>query len=448
MNQTYMKEKPVLPLLLSMAIPMILSMLVNSLYNIIDGIFVAKINEDALTALSLVFPVQNLVSSIGVGFGVGVNAVIAISLGANRQQDADRAASQGLFCGAIHGALFTLFGILCMPAFLNLFTDSPSVLGYGLRYSRIVLAFSVIVTLEITFEKIFQAVGQMMVSMLSLLTGCIVNIILDPLLIFGIGTFPRMGMAGAAWATNIGQLSTLIIYLSVWAIRSPNLKLSPSLMRPTASICRQLYLTGIPATLNMALPSLLVSALNSLFAAYSQTYVLVLGIYYKLQTFLYLPANGAIQGMRPLLGFNAGAREYQRVRKIYKTTAIIILLVMTLGMVLSMTIPEALLRMFTENPETILAGVPALRTICFGFVISSLSIVSAGALEALGKGPQSLIISALRYVLFSIPIAFLLTKTLGIHTVWNTFWITETAAALIAFFIYRKTLRDVEQANP
>ena len=316
MEQTYMKEKPIFPLLLSMAVPMILSMLVNSLYNIIDSIFVAKISEDAMTALSLVYPVQNLISSIGVGFGIGVNAVIAMSLGAKKQEDADAAAAQGLFLSVIHGALYTIFGILVMPAFLKMFTDSSEIVDLGLRYSRIVLSFSIIITMEITFEKIFQSVGRMVVSMISMLSGCIINIVLDPILIFGMGIFPTMGIRGAAWATNIGQLATLIIYLIVWLVRPLNIKLSIRNIKPTKEICPQLYMIGIPATLNMGLPSLLVSALNAILASFSQSYILViLGIYYKLQTFLYLPANGIIQGMRPLLSYNYGAREFERVKK-------------------------------------------------------------------------------------------------------------------------------------
>ncbi|MCI8992456.1 MAG: MATE family efflux transporter [Eubacterium sp.] len=444
MNPNYMKEKPVLPLFVSAAIPMVLSMLVNSLYNIIDSIFVAKISEEAMTALSLVFPVQNLVTSIGVGFGVGVNAVIAMSLGAGKQKDADVAASQGILFSIVHGVLLTVFGILAMPSFLGIFTESETVFHFGVRYAVIVLSFSVIVTVEITFEKIFQSIGRMLVSTFCLLTGCVVNIVLDPLLIFGIGPFPEMGIEGAAWATNIGQLSTLVIYLTVWAVKRPNLKLSLKLMKPTRQIAGSLYLTGIPATLNMALPSLLISALNSILAAYTQTYVLVLGIYYKLQTFLYLPANGAIQGMRPLLSYNAGAKEYLRVRKIYKVTALTIVCVMAAGMVLSLCIPDSLLGMFTENPVTVQTGIPALRIICFGFVVSSLSVVSAGALEALGKGPKSLVISALRYVIFIIPAAFLLSRFLGPDAVWHAFWMTETGAAAIAFALYRGTVGKME----
>lgn len=438
MEQTYMKEKPIFPLLLSMAVPMMLSMLVNSLYNIIDSIFVAKISEDAMTALSLVYPVQNLISSIGVGFGIGVNAVIAMSLGAKNQTQADAAAAQGLFLSVIHGLLYTVFGILAMPAFLGMFTDSQPIIDLGLRYSRIVLSFSVIITAEITFEKLFQSVGRMVTTMISMSLGCITNIILDPLLIFGIGIFPAMGIKGAAWATNIGQLTTLVFYLTAWAIRPLNIRLSFCHIRPTKEICKQLYITGIPATLNMGLPSLLVSALNAILASFSQSYILVLGIYYKLQTFLYLPANGVVQGMRPLLSYNYGAREFERVRKIYKTALSLILLIMALGMILCQTIPARLIGLFTENPSTIQLGIPALRIICLGFVVSSFSITSAGALEALGEGPKSLVITSLRYCILIIPAAFLLSRVFKATGVWCAFCIAEAVTAFLAYRIYKK----------
>lgn len=448
-----MKEKPILPLLLSMAVPMMLSMLVNSLYNIIDSIFVAKISEDAMTALSLVYPMQNLINSIGVGFGIGVNAVIAMSLGSKKQEQANAAATQGLFLNVIHGLLYTVFGILAMPAFLQMFTNSRSVIDLGLRYSTIVLAFSTIITAEITFEKIFQSVGRMVVSMLSMLSGCIINIILDPILIFGLGIFPAMGIEGAAWATNIGQLTTLAIYLIVWLIRPLNLKLSFRHIRPTKEICSQLYIIGIPATLNMGLPSLLVSALNAILASFSQSYILVLGIYYKLQTFLYLPANGVVQGMRPLLSYNYGAREFERVRKIYRTALSLILLIMAFGMILCQIVPEQLIGLFTENTSTVQLGISALRIICLGFVVSSFSIASSGALEALGEGPKSLIITSLRYVILIIPAAFLLSRIFGAVGVWNAFWIAEAVTAFLAYRIYKKcigteTCKQQSSASP
>ena len=435
-----MKEKPVLPLLLSMAVPMMLSMLVNSLYNIIDSIFVSQISEDAMTALSLVYPVQNLINSIGVGFGIGVNAVIAMSLGAKKQDQADAAATQGLFLSVIHGLIYTIFGILAMPAFLQMFTDSQPVIDLGLRYSRIVLSFSIIITMEITFEKIFQSVGRMVTTMISMLSGCIINIVLDPLLIFGIGIFPALGIKGAAWATNIGQLTTLVFYLVSWLLHPLNLKLSFRHIRPTKTICSQLYIIGIPATLNMGLPSLLVSALNAILSAFSQSYILVLGIYYKLQTFLYLPANGIVQGMRPLLSYNYGAREFERVRKIYKTALSLIILIMAFGMILCQSIPAQLIGLFTDNPSTIQLGIPALRIICLGFVVSSFSITSAGSLEALGEGPKSLVITSLRYVILIIPAAFILSRIFEATGVWCAFCIAEAATAFLASLIYKRCI--------
>ena len=304
MDQTYMKEKPILPLLLSMALPMVISMFVNSLYNIIDSIFVAKISEDAMTALSLVYPVQNLINSIAVGFGVGINAVIAMFLGAGKAKEADKTATQGLFLNVIHGILLTIVGLMIMPSFLAMFTNDQTVIGMGLQYSTIALMFSTIIMASISFEKIFQAVGNMVITMIALMTGCIVNIVLDPLLIFGIGFFPKLGIQGAALATGIGQSSTLILYLIVYVLRPIHVKIRKDYLKLEAVCVKRLYAIGIPATLNMALPSFLVSALNAILASFSQTYVVVLGVYYKLQTFLYLTANGMIQGMRPIMSYN------------------------------------------------------------------------------------------------------------------------------------------------
>ena len=288
MDQTYMKEKPILPLLLSMALPMVISMFVNSLYNIIDSIFVAKISEDAMNALSLVYPVQNLINSVAVGFGVGINAVIAMCLGAGKAKEANKAATQGLFLNTIHGIIFTIVGLMIMPSFLAMFTKDQTVIRMGLQYSTIALMFSTIIMVSISFEKIFQAVGNMVITMIALMTGCIVNIVLDPLLIFGIGFFPKLGIQGAALATGIGQSSTLIIYLFVYLFRPIHVKIRKDCLKPEAACIKKLYAIGIPATLNMALPSFLVSALNAILASFSQTYVVVLGVYYKLQTFLYL----------------------------------------------------------------------------------------------------------------------------------------------------------------
>ena len=260
-DTSYMKEKPVLSLLLSMGIPMMLSMLINSLYNIVDGIFVARMSEDAMMAISLVYPVQNLLHSIAVGFGVGTNAVIAIFLGSRKGDAASSAASQGILLNLCHGLLFMVFGILFMRPFLNMFTSNETVIAYGMQYGIIVLCFSMIHTTELSFEKIFQSVGRMKTSMISLGSSCMINIILDPLL-FGIGPFPEKGIRGAALATGIGQTTGLCIYLLTSRIKPLNLQFKMQYFKPDKNICRRLYGIGIPATLNMALPSFLISAFS------------------------------------------------------------------------------------------------------------------------------------------------------------------------------------------
>lgn len=393
MDQMYMKEKPILPLLLSMALPMVISMFVNSLYNIIDSIFVAKISEDAMTALSLVYPVQNLINSIAVGFGVGINAVIAMFLGAGKAKEANKAATQGLFLNVIHGILLTIVGLMIMPSFLAMFTNDQTVIGMGLQYSTIILMFSTIIMASISFEKIFQAVGNMVITMIALMTGCIVNIVLDPLLIFGIGFFPKLGIQGAALATGIGQSSTLILYLIAYVLRPIHVKIRKDYLKLEA-VC------------------------------------------VKLQTFLYLTANGMIQGMRPIMSYNYGAKESARVRKIYLMTFEIVVGIMAVGMVICFVMPQTLMSMFTSNPETLTEGAIALHIICAGFIASSVSVVSAGAFEALGKGIQSFLISFLRYVVVIIPAAFVLSKTVGVHGVWHAFWIAEIITAVIAFILY------------
>lgn len=459
-----MKEKPILQLVLSMSLPMVISMTVNSLYNIVDSLFVARISENAMTALSLVFPVQNLVNSVAVGFAIGINAMIAFFLGAQEQKKADWTASAGVLLSILHGALMMAVCIFIMPDFLRMFTSDPDVINLGIRYSNIVFGFSIVITLACAFEKIFQSVGQMTVSMTSMLCGCITNIILDPILIFGLGPVPALGMEGAAIATVIGQVLTLVVYLVFYFVRpipvtiSLNCLFEPpeknssektasgetdfrkkdSKRKERLSMIRRIYAIGIPATLNMALPSLMISSLNSILAVYSQSYVVVLGAYNKLQTFLYLSSNGIVQGIRPLIGYNYGAGEWKRVKNIYNLSLSLIVGMMLAGTILCQLIPGQLIGLFSSSSETVQAGAAALRIISIGFVFSAVSVTSCGALEGLGKGLPSLMISLSRYVVIIIPAAFLLSRLLGVSGVWHAFWITELVSAVISFFVYRK----------
>ncbi len=438
MNETFMKEKPIFRLILSMSLPMVLSMLVNSLYNIVDSFFVAKISEDAMTALSLVYPVQNFINALGIGFGVGINAVIAFYLGAQDNVRANMAATQGLVLAAVHGIVMTVAGIAVMPAFLRMFTSSEAVVQMGIRYSNIAFVFALAIMLGLVFEKIFQAVGRMNVTMVGLTCGCLANIVLDPVLIFGLGPFPEMGIEGAALATGIGQVLSLVIYLVVYKTRPISVRIDRKHILPRRDMAARLYSIGIPATLNLALPSFLISALNAILASYSQVYVLVLGIYYKLQTFLYLPANGIIQGMRPLIGYNYGAGEHGRVKRIYDIVLCMSGVIMVAGTIICLAVPGPLMELFTHTEETVAAGETALRIISAGFIVSAVSVTSSGALEGLGKGLPSLVISLCRYIIVIIPVAFLLSRILGPAGVWNAFWVAEAVTAVVAFVVYKR----------
>lgn len=440
MNDTFMKERPVLPLLLSMALPNVISMLVNSLYNIVDSLFVAQISEDAMTALSLVFPIQNFANAIAIGFGIGINAMIALYLGAGDRQKAETAATHGMLFSLIHGVVITLVSIRIMPGFLHRFTGDEALITAGITYSTIIFLFATVNMASLAFEKIFQAVGRMKVTMVALVFGCVCNILLDPVLIFGLGPVPAMGIAGAALATGIGQLLSLCVYLFVYFRTQLPVRLRRSCLAPDPVLDGRLYAIGVPAILNLALPSLLVTFLNSLLAAFSQSYVVVLGIYYKLQTFLYLPANGIVQGMRPLMGYNYGAKEHGRVRKLYNLTLAMSAVIMALGTAGCLLFSRSLMGLFSSNPQTLDAGQTALRVISLGFVVSAVSTTSSGALEGLGKGVESLVISLFRYILFIMPLAWLLCRAMGPDGVWHAFWITEVLAALVAYPVYRRTV--------
>lgn len=448
MNQSFMKERAILPLVLSMSIPNVLSMLVNSLYNIVDSLFVAKISEDAMTALSLVYPLQNISLAIGVGFSIGMNAVIALFLGMKEERKASIAATTGLiFCG-VHGLILTAVCIGVMPHFLRMFSDNPVVLNMGMEYSVIVFLFCAPHQIYIGMEKVFQAVGRMKTCMFAMMAGCITNIILDPILIFGLGPIPAMGISGAAWATGIGQVVSMMIYVIVYIAVPLNIRIGRKYMKGTKETLGKVYAIGIPASLSMAFPSLLIAALNRILAAYSQVYIVVLGIYYKLQTFVYMPANGIIQGIRPLVGYNYGAKEYERVNKIYKTALALCAAMMCVGTILCFLVPGSLMGMFSENTETIQAGAAALSLIAIGFIPSAVSITSSGALEGLGMGIQSLVISLLRYVVIIIPTAFILSKCIGVTGVWHAFYITELVTACAAYLLYKRAFIAPDKRKP
>lgn len=441
MNQNYMKEKPVLSLVLSMSLPMVISMLVNALYNIVDSFYVAKISENAMTAVSLVYPIQNLISALAIGFGIGVNVVISIALGAGKKEKADQALCQGLLLSLVHGFACMFVCSFIMPKFLGMFTSDKEIMEYALEYANVVFIFSVSFSLAMVWEKVFQAVGRMKTSMIVLLSGCILNIVLDPMMIFGFGPIPAMGIKGAALATGLGQTLQFVIYAVEYLFNDIGLQMKRNLFFKSGNCVKEMYGTGIPATLNLALPSVLITALNGILATVSEQGILILGIYYKLQTFLYLTTNGFVQGMRPLVGYNYGAKEYKRVKKIIMDVLLLSSVVMVVGTLICVVNPQLLMGLYTTNQKTIELGSVALRIISAGFIISGISCTITGALEGLGKGLPSLMISLLRYIIIMIPSAFILTKIMGVNGVWMAFPVTEVISAILSFVIYKRFAR-------
>lgn len=437
-----MKEKKVMPLVLSMSYPMAISMAVNALYNIVDSFFVAKMSSSAMTALSLLFPVQNFVHAAAVGFGIGINAVVAFYMGAGKTDEADRAASSGTVLSILHGLVLMVVCIAVMPWFMSMFSSDAQTIEYGIAYTGVLFLFAPMDCTAMALEKIFQSTGRMKSTMFCLATGCIINIILDPLMIFGIGPFPEMGIKGAALATGIGQTLPVLIYFIMYGMDPLPVKFRLKYWKPKLYIMKKLYSVGNAAALNIALPSVQVSVLNGILASYSAGYVFVLGVYYKLQTFLYLSANGVVQGIRPLVGYNYGAGEHSRVKEIVRTSTVLVAAIMVAGTIVCQLMAGELMGIYTGDEQIIALGAPALRIISAGFIISSVSVVLSGALEGLSKGNASLVISLIRYIVFILPAALLLSRVFGAVGVWHAFWITEIVAAVISYFVYVRATRN------
>ena len=436
-DNSFMKRKPVFSLLISMSVPMMLSMLIQSLYNIVDSIYVSRLGTDALTAVSLAYPLQNAIVSVAVGIGVGISTAISIHLGAGDQEKADRSATLGIALTVFHCVLFVLAGIFITRPFLSLFTDDPAILEDACDYTYIVLCLSFGALLQIAFEKIFQSIGQMKITMYLLIVGCVINIVLDPILIFGLLGFPVLGVSGAAIATVIGQICAFLLYIAVYMRKSYAVHIRLKHLKFDRSIIRQIYGVGIPSSIMMLLPSVLISILNSILTALSDVYVAVLGVYFKLQTFIYMPANGIVQGMRPIIGYNYGAGENERVRSTIRYSLGCAAMLMLAGTLLSLLIPEQIFTLFDADAELMSAGVTALRIICIGFLVSSIAVIYSGTFEALGNGRNSLIISLLRQFAVTVPLAFLLSRVWGAAGVWAAFPAGEVIAAAAAYVLLK-----------
>lgn len=443
-KENIMGTKKVMPLLISMSVPPMISMLIQALYNIVDSMYVARVSEDALTAVSIAFPLQNLIIAVSCGFGIGLNSCVARALGAKDEREVTSAATHGFILSGFHWLLFVLMGIFVTGPFLQGFTNSPEIYEMSCQYTRIVLCFSIGSMYHLYAEKLFQATGSMVLPMIFQGVGAILNIILDPIFIFGWFGIPAMGVQGAAIATVASQIFAAVLSMVFFLKKCTAVRICLKGFRMEKTMIGKLYTVGIPSAIMMSLPSVLVAALNSVLAAFSATAIAVFGLYIKIQTFVYMPANGVIQGMRPIMSYNYGAGNRKRMKETLKASLEAAGVIMALGTLLFMAFPQMIMKLFDANEEMTSIGVPMLRMIAAGFLISTVGCVLSGAFEALGKGVQSLVVSLLRQLLVIIPLSMVLSRVMGIYGVWITFPIAELAAAVIGCILYGNFIKRLK----
>ena len=443
-TENIMGTRKVMPLLISMSVPPMISMLIQALYNIVDSMYVARVSEDALTAVSIAFPLQNLIIAVSCGFGIGLNSCVARALGAKDEKEVTSAATHGFLLSGIHWILFVLMGLFVTGPFLSNFTSNLQIYKMSCQYTQIVLCFSVGSMYHLYAEKLFQSTGSMVLPMIFQGVGAILNIILDPVFIFGWFHIPAMGVQGAAIATVASQIFAAGISMIFFLKKCTPIQIRLKGFHFEKKMLWKIYTVGIPSAIMMSLPSVLVATLNSVLAAFSATAIAVFGLYIKIQTFVYMPANGVIQGMRPIMSYNYGAGNRKRMKETLKASLEAVGVIMALGTVLFMAFPQGIMQLFDANAEMLEIGVPMLRIIAGGFLISTVGCVLSGAFEALGKGGQSLAISLLRQLVIIIPLSAIVAKTVGIYGVWATFPAAEFIAAVTGCILYKNFMKKLK----
>lgn len=445
-TQNKMGTSPMLKLIVSMSLPSIFSMLVQSLYNVVDSMFVSWYSPDALTAVSLAFPIQSLLIAVAVGTGVGINSLVSRRLGEGRQEEASRAATHGILLGAFSWVIFALYGIFGTRAFFASFTENPVVFDMGVSYLSIVTIMSFGMLIEVNLEKTLQATGNMIYPMLFQLTGAVTNLILDPIMIFGLLGFPKMGVAGAALATVLGQILAMVFSLIVIFKKKHAIHITFKKFKFNWRAVRDIYAVGLPSIIMQSIGSFMTMGINAILVGFSEIAVSVFGIYFKLQSFVFMPVFGLTHGVMPIMGFNYGAKNKRRVMDALKFGSIIACGIMLLGTLLFWIFPKELLAIFNASEELYAIGVPALRLISLCFVPAAIGIIFSTLFQAVGMGARSLFISVLRQLVVLLPAAYLLSK-IGLESVWYAFPIAETvslAASLLIFAsLYRKHLHHL-----
>ena len=454
-TENKMGVMPVNRLLVSMAAPMMISMLVQALYNVVDTMFVSRLGKDALTALSLAFSVQNLMIAVAVGTGVGINALLSRSLGEKEFERAGKAAENGLFLAGINYILFLIVGIFFSRSYFSLFGASETVTEYGAQYLSICCILSFGVFGQITFERILQSVGKTMLTMVTQLIGAVLNILLDPIMIYGLLGFPKMGVAGAALATVVGQIIAFIAGIILNHKFNHEVRLNMRSFRPDGAIIKNIYAVGVPSIIMGAIGSVMTVGINQivrLCGTVADTAQAVFGVYFKLQSFVFMPVFGLNNGMVPIIAYNFGAKKRDRLTKTIKLSVVYACILMFIGFLLFQFMPETLLRIFDTGNEDMVGiievGVPALRRISYSFVFAGFCIVILSVFQALGHGFLSLGVSAMRQLGVLLPVAFILAATThSVETVWLAFPIAEiasvTLSALCLVHVYKKEIKNL-----
>ena len=437
-QENKMGVMPVPKLILTMSLPIIASMLVQALYNIVDSVFVAQISENALTAVSMAFPLQNLMIAVSTGTAVGVNALLSRNLGAKDYERVNHIANHAVFLAVMSYLLFVVIGFFGAEPFFRSQTDIEEIVVYGTQYTRICLCFSVGLFVQMFFERILQATGRTVASMVSQMLGAIINIVLDPILIFGMFGLPAMGVAGAAVATVAGQIVGAIVGVIINEKKNKEVNIQLKGFRPDFALIKQIYGIGIPSIIMASIGSVMNYGMNRILLGFTSTAAAVFGVYFKLQSFIFMPVFGLNNGMIPVISYNYGAGNRERVVKAVKTSAVMAVGIMLMGLLVFQTIPGLLLNMFDASETMLEIGMPALRTISLSFLFAGFGIACSGTFQALGKAFFSMLMSIARQLLVLLPAAYVLSLSGKVNLVWWAFPIAEAMAIVvcICFLIY------------
>lgn len=437
LKENKMGIMPVGRLLITMSLPMIISMLVQAMYNIVDSIFVAQIGEGALTAVSLAFPIQSLMIAIASGTGVGINALLSRSLGEKNFERANKAALNGIFVIILSYIIFAVFGVLFARKFFEAQSTDIEIVNYGTQYLSICCILCIGLFIQMTFERILQATGRTMYTMITQATGAIINIILDPILIFGLFGVPKLGVAGAAIATIFGQIvaGSLAIYFNIK--RNSDVNFSIKGFRPEKEIIKVIYAVGIPSIIMQSIGSVMTYGFNTILMSFSSTAVSVFGVYFKLQSFIFMPVFGLNNGFIPIVAYNYGAKNKKRIMDVTKIGVSIAVSIMILGLISFQIFPQVFLKMFNASNDMISMGIPAFRIISLHFAFAGFCIIVGSVFQALGNGIASLIISFTRQILILLPAAYILGQTIGLNGGWYSFPIAEIGSVLLTTYFFR-----------